>query len=71
MKRFTAALLGLSALLLLSSCNTWIGMTRDLQMVGKNMENKAEGVVRGDNDPEYQQQQYGGYDYGAPQQPAY
>ena len=52
------------ALLSLSSCNTWIGFTRDLQMAGKNMEENATEVTTGPPEQpayDYNQPQYQGY----------
>ena len=50
MKKICTALLLLVSLLSLSSCNTFIGVGRDIEKLGEGMQNKAEGKTWSGND---------------------
>ncbi|MDG1357308.1 MAG: entericidin [Akkermansiaceae bacterium] len=43
MKKICSSLLLLVSLLSLSSCNTFIGLGRDIERLGEGMQNKADG----------------------------
>ena len=43
MKKIGSTLLLLATLLCLSSCNTFIGVGRDIERLGEGMQNKADG----------------------------
>jgi len=49
MKKIGSTLLLLATLLCLSSCNTFIGMGRDIERLGEGMQNKADGKSRAGN----------------------
>jgi predicted small secreted protein len=50
MKKICTALLLLGSLLSLSSCNTFIGVGRDIEKLGEGMQNKADGKTWSGND---------------------
>ena len=43
MKKIFFALLGMMTLFAFCSCNTFIGMGRDIERLGEGMQNKADG----------------------------
>ncbi len=45
--------MGLLAVILLGSCNTTIGISRDLRQLGEGMERKAQGGTFTGEEPEY------------------
>ena len=51
MKISTYLIVSLIALFCLSSCNTFIGLTRDIQTLGGGLENKAHGKTWQGNAP--------------------
>ena len=54
------ALLSLAGIVCLSSCNTAIGMGRDIREVGQGLDNKAHGRDWNGNTPDSQGGQGGG-----------
>lgn len=50
MNKICSALLLFVSLLSLSSCNTFIGMGRDIERLGEGMQNKADGKTWSGNE---------------------
>ncbi|MEP2776951.1 MAG: hypothetical protein ABJQ29_12210 [Luteolibacter sp.] len=52
--------LGLASVAILSSCNTTIGLARDMRVLGAEMEKKADETYNGGSSSEYSDDYSGG-----------
>ena len=60
--------LGIASVTVLSSCNTTIGLARDMRVLGSEMEKKADQTYNGTSGSEYSEEGYteDQYSGGAP-----